>query len=197
MIKNLVFLLVLVLIRETVAGYSSAGDEPCTKATFKAKFGAEPTYEIDLSENEPRVIDGEIRMTVKYETICSNGGSDFTPIVKSGMEKMDAIILSRSEPECSHKEKLDHTIVYTEDIQIPLPKFKPVTAPRNLFLAFPPDSLYEIYMLQKSGERVYTIEEEETEDAKQLDTNTTAANAELSDINGDVTTINAAVTAES
>lgn len=202
---GLVLLLSLLLVlRQAVAGYGS-GDEPCTKSQFAAKFGADPIYEIDISENEPKTVDGEIHLTVKYETICSNGGSEFTPVVKSGMEKMDAIILERSEPKCCcHKETLDHTIIYTEDIQVTLPKFKQPATARNLFLAFPPDSIYEIYLLQKAGERVYSIEkeDEEGEDVRHLEeteeNKTNASDAEIIGIDGEVdVTINAGVAAES
>ena len=94
-------------------------------------------------------------VSVSYRTPCLDGGSTFTAVAKNEEEDnmfkdLDVLILERSEPECANPS--EETSVWSGEVRVPMPQEgeSAVLAGKGLYLAFPPNHDFELWMLQVS-----------------------------------------------
>ena len=128
-------------------GWASA----CSKEEYRAKFGAEPTYEL-LASPEPRLDGDTVVAHVRYTTTCKGGGSSFEAIAKEmppGMDAFDVTLLRRDAPVCD--DPLPVSTTWEGKVEVPLPTFKNSgLKAKPLMIAFPPDGAFEVYMLRSA-----------------------------------------------
>mmetsp|Transcript_3995 Transcript_3995/g.9634 ORF Transcript_3995/g.9634 Transcript_3995/m.9634 type:complete len:152 (+) Transcript_3995:107-562(+) len=127
----------------SLASVRAGDDDPeCTAESFRGKFGAEPLYQL-LSTPAPRIKEGMLLATVRYESPCKSGGSAFT-VTHTDKHGVDVFVASRGEPECS--SKLESPAVFQGEITAAIPagfEFKGLA-----LIAFPPDGEYESMNLE-------------------------------------------------
>ena len=127
----------------------------CTKESFAKMFGAQPLYKINVEDGgEPRWAEGVVTVSVEYQTPCVNGGSEFRLVRKEapGADNNAQalyVLLHRSEPVCEGEEQ--DTIAYKGTVEAVVPddlSIAMANAGGRAYLAFPPDSEYELYLLE-------------------------------------------------
>ncbi|GHP03807.1 hypothetical protein PPROV_000256100 [Pycnococcus provasolii] len=134
------------------AGLAAEGKQ-CTKESFAKMFGA--LYKINVEDGgEPRWAEGVVTVSVEYQTPCVNGGSEFRLVRKEapGADNNAQalyVLLHRSEPVCEGEEQ--DTIAYKGTVEAVVPddlSIAMANAGGRAYLAFPPDSEYELYLLE-------------------------------------------------
>lgn len=123
----------------------------CSKEEYRAKFGAEPTYEL-LASPAPNLQGEVVSVHVRYRTHCAEGGSSFVARAKEmppGMDAFDVTFLERAAPRCD--DPLPVSTTWEGKVEVPLPAFKSSgLKAKPLMIAFPPDGAFEIYMLRSA-----------------------------------------------
>lgn len=145
MLRHCVALLAVLVAGQVAVHADDKGE--CTKAGYAAKFGALPVYDVDVHALEPTLDadDGTVALSVSYASPCGAR----SVFAASLMHKlgMDVILLERAAPSCEGVAEdgndgswpqLQHTV------RVALPS---EARGKQLFLAFPPDSVYEVYAL--------------------------------------------------
>jgi len=137
----LYFLLILGL-------FNSVVNAECTKAEYKAKFGALPTYAMHATNGNPAIEDGYLIADVSYKSYCSNGGSAFTSTFVHREENGKTVLFLKRLPAlCKAEEKLTELREWRGIIGVPLDPAELEVFIRQTyaFIAFPPDGEYEIF----------------------------------------------------
>ena len=134
---------------------TTSGTPKCTKESFAKMFGAQPLYKINVEDGgEPRWAEGVVTVSVEYQTPCVNGGSEFRLVRKEapGADNNAQalyVLLHRSEPVCEGEEQ--DTMAYKGTVEAVVPddlSIAMANAGGRAYLAFPPDSEYELYLLE-------------------------------------------------
>ena len=126
-------------------GVAEAGGR-CTKESYARRFGA--TYEIEVaSGREPSLSEGVLRFQARYASTCGNGGSAFTPDVIE-KEGMTVVVVHRAEPQCEPAR--DEPFEWAGLVEVPISEdaMGKIEERGKAYLAFPPDSEYELYLLE-------------------------------------------------
>ena len=123
-----------------------SGAAGCTKEEYAAHFGA--SYILETTPDGPVLEAGASHVTafVSYATPCPEGGSEFTIDVMGGEDFPTVWALKRHEPVCDTLNAPEAT--WSGRISVPVPAAAKAEGVAR-YLAFPPDSDLELYLLQE------------------------------------------------
>lgn len=149
-------LLMLAGILSAVMLQSSLVQAECTKAEYKAKFGALPTYAMHATNDNPAIeVVGEeacLIADVSYRSFCTTGGSMFTATFVHRQETGKIVLFLKRLPAlCKPDENVDTLQEWKGTVCVPLDaaELPAFTAQQYALVAFPPDGEYEIYSVKQ------------------------------------------------